>query len=267
MHAYRKSKGQAPGEGINPSAEWQYLDIFLDTEPGTTCRYGQNFDILGFVVESITGLPIEEYIDQNIAKPLGMTNTGAVFTSDSRMVLHVKTSDGLIAVPAAGPSTTGFWKRGGGHFLVSSLNDYSQVLLTLINDGTHPPTGHQILRAETVEKYLFQDWLSQIGVPSNGIGKFGESLNPGVVTTGDIFGHLSLAEEDRGQSCGLGINKRSKPGYRSEGSGAWAGLGNLFYWIDRTNGKAGIIGTSLLPFLDQTIMELFDDFERLCYTA
>lgn len=266
MLAYRLSKGQAPGTAINPSEEWQYLDIFLDSEPGTHYRYGQNFDILGFVVESVSGLPIEEYIAKHIAEPLGMKNTGPLFTSETRMNLHARTPDGLVAVPAAGPSET-CWKRGGGHFLISSLSDYSQVLLTLLNDGTHPPTGHKLLKPETVNDYLFTDWLPHLGIGSNGCGKFGNSLAPGFVIEGDIFNHLSLSDQDRGVSCGLSINKSSKPGYRSEGSGAWAGLGNVFYWIDRENGKAGLIGTSLVPFLDSNVMDLFENFERLSYSG
>lgn len=266
MRAYRISKGQAPGEALNPSDEWQYLDLFLDFEPGTRCRYGQNYDILGFVVESISGLPIEDYIIKNIAEPLGMKNTGPLFTSDSRMNIHAKSPDGLIAVPSAAPAPT-CWKRGGGHFLISSLSDYSQVLLTLLNDGTHPPTGHNLLKPETVKELLFEDQLPSLGIESNGFGKFGNSPNPGISAAGDIFNHLSLSDVNRGVSCGLGINKSSKPGYRSEGSGAWAGLANVYYWIDRENGKAGIIGSSLLPFMDPNITDLFENFERLSYAS
>lgn len=266
MHAYRKSKGQVPGAGINPSAEWQYLDLFLDTEPGTHCRYGQNYEILGFVIENISGLPIEDYVTKNIAKPLGMTDTGALFTSDDRMVLHIRTPDGLVPLPDALPAET-CWKRGGGHFLISSLSDYSQILLTLVNEGTHPPTSHRLLKPETVSQYIFQDWLPSVGAMSNGFGKFGVSLNPGIVAVpGDVLGHLALEDKDRGHSCGLTINKSSKPGYRSEGSGAWAGVGNVYYWIDPKKGKAGVVGTSLIPFLDGDMLDLFEKFEKLSYS-
>ena len=61
------------------------------------------------------------------------------------------------------------------------------------------------------------------------------------------------------------MNLENVPGGRSAGSGAWAGLGNLYYWIDPKRGIAGIIGTSVLPFLDEDSLELFEKVERFAY--
>ena len=60
-------------------------------------------------------------------------------------------------------------------------------------------------------------------------------------------------------------NHEDLPYGRKAGSGSWAGLGNLFYWIDQTTGIAGMVLTSILPFLNPTFMRLYDEVERVAY--
>jgi len=57
------------------------------------------------------------------------------------------------------------------------------------------------------------------------------------------------------------------PGGRSSGSLAWAGLGNTYFWIDPTNGVAGIILMQLLPFADPRALGLLEGFEKGVYAA
>ena len=47
----------------------------------------------------------------------------------------------------------------------------------------------------------------------------------------------------------------------------WAGLGNLFYWIDRKNGIGGFLGTQFLPVLDVASYPGFVDFETALYRS
>lgn len=270
MYDYRMSKGQKAGDMLSVSEEWQFKDLFLRFDPGTRYDYGQNLDIIGLIVDEITGLSLQDYIAKYIVQPLKLKHMGPLFSSaeaGNRMSLHVKTPDGqLIALPVVEPTKTP-WKYGGGHFLITTLNDYAQVLLTLLNDGTHPGTGNQILKPETVEKYLFTDLIPQVGCSPDGIGHFTKSLTESASNAGDVIQHLHLPDKDRGWSAGFLLNNTYVPGYRSAGSGSWAGLSNLYYWVDRTAGKAGIVGTNIIPFLDQDVLELFEKVEKFAYAS
>lgn len=61
------------------------------------------------------------------------------------------------------------------------------------------------------------------------------------------------------------VNDDIAPTGRPAGSLAWAGLGNLFYWIDRENGVAGFWATQILPFMDQASYGGFQAFETAVY--
>lgn len=52
---------------------------------------------------------------------------------------------------------------------------------------------------------------------------------------------------------------------RKKGSGAWAGLGNNYFWIDREEGKLGIVLSAILPFFDEGVLRCFDALERWVY--
>lgn len=265
MYEYRIWKGQKAGENFDPSAEWQYKDLHLLSEPGDRFQYGQSIDVLGFVIDKISGLPVEEYMAQNVFQPLGMSRTGPSYQAKGgkHLAVHYKSPDGLTALPELVPDKPEY-KYGAGHFLVSTLNDYSQLLLTLLNDGTHPLTGKQILRPETVQNYLFTDCIHDLGVSRRHIGIFLAGLT-GTVNAGDVVEHLKLSEEHRGWSLGLMTNLKENPGYRSVNSGSWAGLANIYFWIDRTKGVAGIVGTNVLPFLDKDMLSVAEQFERIAY--
>ena len=54
---------------------------------------------------------------------------------------------------------------------------------------------------------------------------------------------------------------------RPAGALGWAGLANLFYWIDRQNGFGGFWATQILPFADAVSCGCYMDFETACYDA
>ena len=273
MYEYRIKNGQPAGAMLPISAEWQFKDIFLLFEPGERHHYGQSMDILGLIIDKISGMTLEDYVVQNVARPIGMHNTGAVFSveGNERMIVHLKDDSGaLAAVEAIKPADPPQWKYGGGHFLVSSLHDYTQLLLTLLNEGTHPGTGNSILKPETVRNHVFRDLIPDIGCSRRGLGHFTETINkpPNMGNAGDVIEHLNMPDEQRGWSCGgLLINSVDTEGCRKAGSGGWSGLGNLYFWLDPTAGKAGILGTSVFPFLDPDVLKVFEKVERFAYSA
>ncbi|KAK6375677.1 hypothetical protein LTS17_007499 [Exophiala oligosperma] len=257
---YRMHTGRKPSGYSNPS-EYEDFETPFIADPGTKYVYGVNTDWLGFVIEAITGMKLPDYIDQNILKPLGMNDTGGIpDRSKPGLIVHFPMNGKLVAVPAAGPTDKpGVF--GGGAFLFSTLEDYSKLLATLLNKGTSPATGETILGRETVEKYLFADQLPA-EVDRSQLGEISASI-PLASAEGGFF--PSLPTGSRGWSCGLLLNHEDLPFGRKKGSGAWAGLGNLYYWIDPTSGVAGIIGTGMHPFMHPTVLKLFDQLERVAY--
>lgn len=218
-------------------------------------------DILGFIVEKLSGVDLPTYIAKNIAQPLGMKNTGTYWDNNDWLRCHIKSPEGkLTAVEAIIPAKDPY-RFGGGHYMVSTLHDYSQVLLAMLNEGKHPTTDQAILQPETVRNHVFKDYIPHVGCSSDGIGVVGVSLVPGLSNDGEM-----LKGVKKGWSAGLMINVDDVPGGRKAGSGAWAGLGNLYYWIDATGGKAGIFGTSVLPFLDEDCVQVFEELEKIAYS-
>lgn len=145
--------------------------------------------------------------------------------------------------------------------MYSTLNDYSKFLATILNEGTSPYDGTQILKAVTVKEYLFKDFIPE-GCDRSALGEIG-TVVPQMSAEGSVL--PSLPVEKRGWSCGLILNHEDLPQGRKKGSGMWAGLANLYYWIDPTEKKAGMIGSAVFPFLDNDVLELFDAMERNAY--
>lgn len=230
-------------------------------DPGHQYSYGVNTDWLGFVIEKISGLKLNEYVQKNILDVLGMKDSGSHLKNgsfaDHGLLIHFRGEDGSLTANPAIAYAENPAVYGGGHFLYSTLNDYSTFLLALLNGGTEPRSGAQILKKETVSKHLFEDKIDQICSP-DGIGVI-PSCAPMLSREGEF-----LPGVHKGWSCGLMLNKERLSG-RSEGSGAWAGLGNLYFYIDPKEGKLALIMSGILPFLDPEVLALFDTLESSLY--
>jgi len=121
--------------------------------PGTGWFYGSDIDTLGNVIEATSGLRLDDYIEYNILKPLGIKNTGFIAPE---IYTHRRLANGTITATAPAPiSPTA--KPGGGGYLTSTTDDYTTFLLSLINWGTHPQSGATILKSSTIRKYVFTD--------------------------------------------------------------------------------------------------------------
>jgi methyl acetate hydrolase len=66
---------------------------------------------------------------------------------------------------------------------------------------------------------------------------------------------------------GLLLKMHEEPGRRRAGTGAWAGLANTRYWVDRTTGITGAIYSQFLPFIPPEAMQLYADFETALYAS
>lgn len=247
------------GQNLSEYVAMKNFETPLNADPGSRYEYGINTDWLGFVIEAISGMPLNEYVEKNILKPLGMNDSGShVKEGASQFVIHLRGEDGGLTAAPPIACATAPERYGGGHFLYSTLDDYSAFLLTILNQGTHPTTKTQLLKADTVKEYLFNDQIPKI-CSNKGIGVI-ETASPILSSEGEFLPGL-----EKGWSCGFMLSLEDSPKGRSAGSGSWAGLGNLYYWLDPKGGKLGLVMSGILPFMDKEVLRLFDELERAVY--
>ena len=256
---WRNHVGQNQTEYMTVSSTATY-ETPLAFDPGTRYEYGINTDWLGFVVAAVSGMPLDEYIDEHILKPLGMHDSSSHVKKGAAapLRLHMRGEDGGLTAAPPIELPTSPERLGGGHYMISTLDDYSTLLLAILNNGTHPVSKAQILKKETVEEYLFKDQLHHI-CSNSGVGVI-PTANAVLSSEGEFLPGI-----EKGWSTGLMLNQQESPNGRNAWSAQWAGLGNLYYWMDPKGGKLGLIMSGILPFMDKEVLRLFDELERAVY--
>ncbi|WP_316233717.1 serine hydrolase domain-containing protein [Bradyrhizobium sp. SZCCHNPS2010] len=224
-------------------------------DPGERWDYGTNLDWCGQIVEAITGKRLGEIFKTRIFEPLGIAEMTFELTDEMRQRLagvHARNADGSLTpmdfeLPA-NPEV-----QMGGHGLYGTIGDYMRFIRMWLNDGAGE--HGRVLKAETVRM-----------AEQNHLGD--KKVTP---ITGVIPSLCNDAEFFPGQSkswaLSFMINDEQAPTGRPAGSLGWAGLANLFYWIDRQNGFGGFWATQILPFGDPTSFMGYINFETAFYQS
>jgi methyl acetate hydrolase len=231
----------------------------LGFDPGERWEYGINIDVAGRMVEVVSGLDLETYMQRHIFAPLGMVDTSFIQRPewDNRLpAVHARQVDGTLkplevsSAPAA-PEPREFFPGGGGLF--STTADYLRFLQALMHGGVLD--GQRILRPETVAM-MGQNHMGGLNVLPMKTSDL--QLSNDV----DLFPGMP-------KKWGLSflINTRDVPGGRSAGSLAWAGLNNTYYWLDPSRMVAGVLMTQILPFADRAVLDALDAFETAVYRS
>ena len=123
----------------------KYNELLLDCQPGSTMGYGaiMAFDLLGYIVETVSGMPYGEYLQKNIFGPLGMTDTTFHPTKEQmeRVVdLYEATGEKITLFPKSyTDSMLGIPQsyEAGSAGLFGTLRDYQIFAEMLLNFGTY----------------------------------------------------------------------------------------------------------------------------------
>ena len=223
-------------------------------DPGTRWEYGTNVDWVGQVIEGITGQRLGELFRTRIFEPLEITDM--TFEIDDRIrsrlaAMHARHPDGRLE-PMAFELPADPEVHFGGHGLYGTVGDYMKFIRMWLNDGAGP--NGRVLKPETVEMALRRHLDPKLQV----------TALPGVIPTlsndADFFPGLP-----KSWSLPFMINEEAAPTGRPAGGQGWAGLANLFYWIDRQNGFGGFWATQILPFGDPASFSGYVEFESACY--
>ena len=223
-------------------------------DPGDGWSYGINIDWAGRVVEAVRGKRLGEVMAERIFAPLGMHDTAFTMTAEMagrRASIHQRGSDGALEplddmVLPQDPE-----QHMGGHGLYSTVGDYAKFLRMWLNDGDGP--GGRVLRPETVQAAVLD------GLGGRKITAF-RAVEPEYTNPAEFF-----PGQSKSWAYTFMVNDEQAPTGRPAGALGWAGLANLYYWIDRTNGVAGIWGTQILPFADAVSFGGYLDFETAVY--
>ena len=225
----------------------------LASDPGTRWEYGISTDVLGIIIEEVSGKSLDEYFRQQIFEPLKMSDTFFDVPEDKAnrvATAHVRASDGELTPLPLSLHSGGFRSGGGG--LYSTASDYMRFLRSLLNGGEFE--GVRILNSESVD-LMAQNQIGELDVPDTI-----QTANPALSNDVDF-------KSMRAKKFGLGflINTDDGTGGRSVGSLSWAGLYNSYYWIDRENDVCGVLITQILPFYDADVVTLMNKFESAVY--
>jgi methyl acetate hydrolase len=226
----------------------------LLADPGTRYSYGINTDWLGRVVEVAGGKSLDVAIKEGITGPLDMPNT-TFLPNDAQRAnttpVHVNGEDGKWAVLGEVLNQQPEW-WAGGHGLYSTPTDYIRFEQALLRGGELD--GERILAPETVEA-AFSNQIGDLDFPAE------------MPTADPAMSCAFNAGPGNKWGYGLLLNSRDVPGMRRAWSGAWAGICNTYFWIDRTSGICASIYSNFLPFVTPAALELYANFERALYTC
>lgn len=184
--------------------------IPLRQQPGTLWHYSVSVDVQGYLVEVLSGQTFEEFLQERLFTPLGMSNTAFSVTDDNRARFAKMYQSGQNGLQAPGDDLGGDYKHpatffGGGGGLVSTIGDYMKFTQMLSNGGEL--NGVRILSPESVEQ------MRSNQLPA------GMAEIPGY--PGNQFGLDFAIVVDPARNNGM-----------SEGSYWWWGIGGTWFWID-----------------------------------
>ena len=225
-------------------------------DPGDRWEYGSNLDWCGQVVEAVRGKRLGDVMKERIFDPLGMNDTAFTMTPSMRQRLtriHQREADGSLKPHLDLELPQDPEIHMGGHGLYATVGDYMRFIRMYLNDGAGE--HGRVLKPETVRL-----------ATTNGLGDKKIKLLPGVISwlsnDAEFFPGLS-----KSWSLTFMVNDEQAPTGRPAGAIGWAGLANLFYWIDRQNGIGGFWATQILPFGDPVSFTGYMDFETAAYQS
>ena len=223
-------------------------------DPGDEWEYGSNIDWVGQVIEGITGRRLGEVMAERIFARLGMDSSAFTLNPDMRSRLagmHQREADGALKPMPDFELPQNPEVHMGGHGLYSSVPDYCAFIRMWLNDGAGP--HGRVLKEETVRM-----------AEKNNLGRMKIKGLPGVIPSLSNYAEF-FPGMPKSWALTFMINDEEAPTGRPAGALAWAGLPNLYYWIDRRNGIGGYWATQVFPFADPTSVGGYLDFEKAVY--
>jgi CubicO group peptidase (beta-lactamase class C family) len=254
--AYRHARiAEFYAEGGLDAMIEQLATLPLEFSPGTQWNYSVSIDVMGYLVQKLSGLSFGEFLRTRLFEPLGMRDSGFWCPPEKINRLSScympKPGGGLQAQDDAGKSTFAAAPNleSGGGGMVSTAHDYLQLCRMMLNGGSLD--GVQILSPKTVALFSLNHLpdnkeLADMAPPGN----FSESGYSGI-----------------GFSIGCGVNidvaRTRLPG--TLGEYFWGGAASTAFWIDPTEELAVVFMTQVIG--SEVRLTLRRDLRTLVYSA
>ena len=211
-------------------------------QPGEKWTYGLSVDVVGYLIEVLSGQSLDQFLRTRLFDPLGMNDTYFYLPASKQTRLtRVYTEDSTTALrrmPAQGGISEDYPKQAGTYFsggagLSSTMYDYAIFLQMMLNGGEY--NGQRFLSPTTVRLIT----TNQIGELNQGLNKFG----------------LGFALTSEKSAARLPV---------SQGSFDWGGFFGTTYWVDPKEGIVALVYTQKVP---NSYGDLTDKFKVLVYQA
>ncbi|MEM6483545.1 MAG: serine hydrolase domain-containing protein [Pseudomonadota bacterium] len=252
-YAYRKLGVGRPREGYTlQSMVDQLAELPLEFSPGERWNYSIATDVLGVIIERISGQSLDQYLYDTIFSPLDMHDTGFTPRPDQverlacsymrdqnkKLILH---DDGANSAYAG----RSFYSGGGG--LLSTLSDYMNFCQMLAAGGSF--AGHRVIGRKTLELMTANHLPNNQDLAGLSISGFSESANEGV-----------------GFGLGFATKLDPLPGGTAVSTGTfyWGGLASTLFWVDPQEEVIVVFLTQLLP---SSTFNFRGQLEALVYSA
>jgi len=227
---------EAPaGTSLSDScATWATLPLLFD--PGSAWNYSVGTDVVGRVIEVVSGLSLGEFFLQEIFDPLDMVDTTFHVPARHRHRLARIYQQGptgqltenadlgrLVTVPGSG--------HYGGGGLVSTLGDYSKFAGMLLRDGC-ASDGTAVLAPQTL-RFMMRNHLPH----GQDIATFGRTMTSelGFIRVGQALGGTVLLDES------------AAPYLCSSGEYGWGGIASTYFWVSPAIGAAAVFMLQFTP--------------------
>ncbi|MCU1693194.1 MAG: serine hydrolase [Frankiales bacterium] len=228
------------GAGFNPSlplaqASLLWASLPLQFEPGTAWGYSAATDVLGRLIEVLTGQTLDEAFAERVLGPLGMTDTCwwvEPERQDRLAALYVPGPDGRATRDNGfgGASLRPPTMLSGGGGLISTAHDYERFTRMLLRGGELD--GVRLLGTRTLA-YMGRNHLPGGGLLSTlGKGQFAEVAYDGI---------------GFGLGFGVLVDPVAMKVHASRGEMTWGGLASTAFWVDPAEGITAHFYTQLMP--------------------
>lgn len=249
VHQLYRDKGVLPGaEVLQPRAgdaapitDLKSMVSALSTipllhQPGERMSYGVSIDVLGRLIEIISGQKFDDFLQKELFTPLNMKDTGFTVPKNKlhRFAANYSWHDGHLEL-VDDPQRSRYQLSGrihsGGAGLVSTSRDYMQFQLMVLNGGKLGEI--RILGPKTVAFALSNHF------PKN-----------------DMARPSYMKQQGHGLGFALALDPARMGILTSVGTADWAGAASTFFWIDRNERLAAVFMTQDMPVRDNALFQL-----------
>lgn len=203
--------------------------IPLKNQPGTTYEYSVSIDVAGYLVEVLSGMPLDKYMKTRIFDPLKMNDSG-FYVPEEKLGRFANVYTMVNDTLKEQPSMNGMnFKQpvtllSGGGGLVSTMDDYSKFACMLLNGGEL--NGVRILKETTVEMIMTNQLPAGVDYENGGSYGLGGFVNP------------------------------------EKGHYGWSGAASTHFVVDKKNNMVIIALTQFMPFNIEYAVKFVDKIEN-----